>query len=50
MMTGDFNIDLLQIDERTQMQKYFDLFVTRGFFPKIKMSTRSSRFNASLID
>ena len=50
MMTGDFNIDLLQIDERTQTQKYFDLFGTRGFFPKITMPTTSSRFNASLID
>ena len=28
IITGDFNIDLLQINERVEIQKYFDLFVT----------------------
>ena len=32
IITGDFNIDLLQINERSEYQKYFDLFVTHGFF------------------
>ena len=36
--------------ERVEIQKYFDLFVTRGFFPKITLPTRPSRYNASLID
>ena len=26
VITGDFNIDLLQINERSEIQKYFDLF------------------------
>ena len=32
IIAGDFNIDLLQINERSEFQKYFDLFVTHGFF------------------
>ena len=35
---------------RVEIKKYFDLFVTRGFFPKITLPTRPSRYNASLID
>ena len=50
IITGDFNIDLLQINERVEIQKYFDLFLTRGFFPKITLPTRPSRYNTSLID
>ena len=50
IVTGDFNIDLLQINERSDFQKYFDIFVTHGMFPKITVPTRSSKSNASLID
>ena len=31
IIRGDFNINLLQINERVENQKYFDLFVTRCF-------------------
>ena len=50
IITGDFNIDLLQINEIVEIQKYFDLFVTQGFFPKITLPTQPSKYNASLID
>ena len=50
LITGDFNIDLLQINERTEIQKYFDLFVTRGLFPRITLPTRMAARNGSLID
>ena len=50
LITGDFNIDLLQINERTEIQKYFDLFVTRGLFPRSTLPTRMVATNASLID
>ena len=50
LITGDFNIDLLQINERTEIHKYFDLFVTRGLFPRITLPTRMAARNASLID
>ena len=32
IIAGDFNIDLLQINERSEFQKYFDQFVTHGIF------------------
>ena len=50
IITGDVNIDLLKINERSEFQKYFDIFVTHGMFPKITVPTRSSKSNASLID
>ena len=50
MMTGDFHLDLLQINERSEFQKYFDIFVTHGMFPKITAPTRSSKSSASLIN
>ena len=50
LITGDFNIDLLQINERTEIQKYFDLFVTCGLFPRITLPTRMAAKNAYLID
>ena len=50
IITGDFNIDLLQINERSEFQKYFDIFVTHGMFPKITVPTRFSKSSAALID
>ena len=35
IIAGDFNIDLLHINEQSVFQKYFDLFVTHGFSPKL---------------
>ena len=43
-------IDLLQINERSEYQKYFDLFVTHGFFPKITVPTRCCQSSSSLFD
>ena len=34
IIAGDFKIDLLHINERSEFQTYFDLFVTHGFFPQ----------------
>ena len=50
IIAGDFNIDLLHINKRSEFQKYFDLFVTHGFFPKITVPTRCSQSSSSLID
>ena len=50
IITGDFNIDLLQINERSEFQKYFDLFVTHGLFPNFTVPTRCCRSSSSLID
>ena len=50
IVAGDFNIDLLQINERHKYQKYFDVFVTNGLFPLITLPTRASKHSCTLID
>ena len=47
---GDFNINLLHLNEREKFQEFFDLLVTNSIFPEITMPTRFSRKNATLID
>ena len=50
IFTGDFNIDLKQINSREKIQDYFDKFVSAGFLPKITMPTRFSKKNCTIID
>ena len=47
---GDFNLNLLQLNERDKFQEFFDLFVANGSFPQIMMPTRFSKKNATLIE
>ena len=35
IITGDTDINILQLNERTKFQEYFDIFITNGLFPKI---------------
>ena len=35
-IVGDFNINLLQINEREKFDEFFDLMCTNNFFPKIQ--------------
>ena len=49
-IVGDFNINLLQINERGQFDECFDLMCTNNFFPKITLPTRSSKRSCTLID
>ena len=49
-MVGDFNINLLQINEREKIEDLFDLMCTNSFYPKITLPTRFSKHSCSLID
>ena len=49
-LPGDYNLNLLDIQEREKIQEYHDLFITNGLFPKITLPTRFSRRSCSLID
>ena len=40
---GDFNINLLRINERDKFQHYYDLLVTRSIYPHITLPTRFSK-------
>ena len=49
-IVGDFNINLLQINEREKFEEFFDLMCTNNFFSKITLPTRSSKKSCTLID
>ena len=49
-IAGDFNINLLQLNERDIFNEYFDLMVGCGFFPHITLPTRFSKRSCTLID
>ena len=50
MIVGDFNINLLQIQEREKIGDFFDLMCVNGFLPKITFPTRFAKKSCSLID
>ena len=47
---GDFNIDLLKINEKPKVNKYFDYITSKGLIPKITLPTRLTETCATLID
>ena len=50
ILSGDYNINLLEINDRVKYQEYLDLFFTLGLFPKIVLPTRFSNRKGTLID
>ena len=50
IIAGDFNINLLELNDRQKFQEYFDTFVTKGFYPKLTLPTRFSKKRGTLID
>ncbi len=40
IITGDFNIDLLKINDRPLISEYFDMLTGNSFYPKITVPTR----------
>ena len=50
IITGDFNIDLLKIQEKPIFQEYFNTFLSNGFIPKITFPTRITNHSSTLID
>ena len=47
---GDFNINLLDLDNREKYQEYLDLLIGNGSLPLITHPTRFSKKRATLID
>ena len=47
---GDFNIDLLKINDKPTVSEYLDMVISHGFFPKITLPTRLSERSGTLID
>ena len=49
-LLGDFNINLLEVNNRIKFQEYLDLFTTQIFYPQTVHPTRFSKKRATLID
>ena len=50
IICGDFNIDLLKINDKEVFSDYFEKIISNGFFPSITLPTRFSNRSATLID
>ncbi len=48
--TGDFNIDVLKINDKHIISEYFDKLTSYSFYPKITVPTRLTNNNGRLID
>ena len=50
IIAGDFNIDLLKINENATLGDYFNSLVAQSCFPQITLPTRFSDRNCTIID
>lgn len=50
IIAGDYNINLLKVNEKPIIAEYFDMLTNHSFFPKITLPTRLSNNNGTLID
>jgi hypothetical protein len=50
IFTGDYNIDLLKINEKHKISEYFDMLTGHSFYPKITVPTRLTNTKGTLID
>ncbi len=50
IITGDFNIDLLKVNDKHVFSDYFDMLTSHSFYPNITFVTRLSNNNVTLID
>ena len=50
IIAGDYNIDLLKINNKPKITEYFDSILEHSFFPKITFPTRFSEHRGTLID
>ena len=49
IITGHFNIDLLQLHQCLKFQELLDMFTNNGFLPRITLPTRFSKKTAPLL-
>ena len=49
-LVGDFNVDLLKIDDETNYSTFFDILTSNLFIPHIIHPTRITSTSKSLID
>ena len=49
-VSGDFNLNLLQINNKKHYKDFFEQLISCGFYPKISMPTRFTEHSATIID
>ncbi len=50
ILAGDFNIDLLKLNEKNIISEYFDIITSNSFYPKITVPTWLTNNHGTLID
>ena len=50
IITGDFNLDLLKVNESEHIHEYFECVTGNGFVPKMTLPTRPNDRGGTLID
>ena len=50
IVAGDFNVDLLELNDKHIISEYFDMYTNHSFYPKITVPTRLSNKHGTLID
>ena len=50
IIAGDFNINLLKINENEVYSNFFDTLISHSLYPQITLPTRFTRTNGALID
>ncbi len=50
ILAGDFNIDLLKLNEKNIISEYFDMITNNSFYPKITVPTRLTNNHGKLIN
>ena len=50
ILAGDFNINLLKLNDNEIYSNFFDTLVSHRLYPQIPLPTRSTRTNGTLID
>ena len=50
IFAGDYNMNLLEVNNKDAITEFFDLITSFSFFPKITLPTRFTNNNGTLID
>ncbi len=50
IVAGDFNIDLLKVNDKHIISEYFDMLTSYSFYPKFTVLTRLTNNHGTLID
>ena len=50
IIAGDFNINLLKLNENDMFSSFFDTVISHSLYPQITLPTRFTRTNRTLID